>query len=123
VAGPGTKSDTLQSTMMEAAQAVTRAMGTPEAAGNPQLLQTLGKLQQVTIGISHSGGQSPQPPPGQPGATPGAGMGPPGGGAANPMMGTPQGGGMGPPPGAGATMGIPQPNPDEMRRLIAQQTS
>jgi hypothetical protein len=126
VAAPSAKGDTLQATMMEAAQAVTRAMGTPEAAGNPQLQQTLAKLQQVTIGISHSGGAMPQQgqPPGPPGApSPGAGMGPPGGGAANPAMGTPTGGGMGPtPPGAGASMGIPQPNPDELRRLIASQT-
>jgi len=120
----GTQS--LNDALMDAAQAITRAMGTPEAT-NPQVAQGLSKLLSVTVQMARHGGGQPQPPGGgaAPGAAPGAGtpagagMGPPGGGAANPMMGTP-----GPPPapgGPGAT-GMPQMSPDELRRLIGANT-
>ena len=108
--------------LMEAAQAVTRAMGAPEANG--QMLPMLQKIQTVLVGMVK--GPGPQPPGGgaAPGAAPagtpaGAGMGPPGGGAANPAMPALTGGG-GAPPGAGATTAIPQVPPDELRRAIAQ---
>lgn len=113
--------DTLQGTLMDAAQALTRALGTPEAA-NPQIASAIGKLQAVTLQLARGGGAPPpgaQPAPG----APGAGMGPPGGGAANPAMPAMTGGQQMPPsPGSGATMGIPQPTPDDLRRMIAQQT-
>src|SRR5271166_3864248 len=112
--------------LMDAAQAVTRAMGRPEASG--PIIGQLQKLQTVLVGMAK--GPAPQPPGGGaapgagPGGTPpGAGMGPPGGGAANPAMPSLTGGQLPPtPPGAGATSNVPQPNPDELRRMIAQST-
>lgn len=111
--------------LMDAAQAVTRAMGRPEAS--QEILPALQKIQSVLVGMAK--GPGPQQPPGggaAPGAGPagapaGAGMGPPGGGAANPAMPSLTGGQLPPtPPGAGATSNVPQPNPDELRRMIAQ---
>lgn len=116
-------SDTLQGTLMDAAQAITRAMGTPEAA-DPKVAAVLGKLQTAVLGIAR-GPSAPMQgaaPGGSPGGPPGAGMGPPGGGAANPAMPAMTGGQPSAPPGAGATMAVPQMPPDELRRMIAQGT-
>lgn len=125
----GTGTQSLNDALMDAAQALTRAMGTPEAA-NPQVAQALSKLQMVTLQLARHPGGAPQPPGGgaAPGAAPGAGtpagVGPPGGGAANPAMASMAGPGAGPPPapgGPGAT-GMPQMNPEELRRLIGANT-
>jgi len=111
--------DTLSGTLMDAAQAITRAMGTPEAA-HPQIAAQLQALQRVMLTMARGGGQAPMPGA-QPAGGPAPGMGPAGGGAANPAMPSLSGGQMPPtPPGAGATMGIPQPTPDDLRRMIAQ---
>ena len=112
--------------LMEAAQAVTRAMGRPESGA--EMLPMLQKIQTVLVGMAKGPhGQSPgggaAPGAGPAGAPAGAGMGPPGGGAANPGMPSLTGGQMPPtPPGAGATSAIPQVPPDELRRMLAQQT-
>lgn len=119
------KSASMGDDLMDAAQAVTRAMGRPEAG--PDDLKNLTKIQTVLVGMAKGG--APQQAPGGgaapgagPGGTPpGAGMGPPGGGAANPAMPSLTGGQMPPtPPGAGGTSNVPQPNPEDLRRMIAQ---
>ena len=112
--------------LMDAAQAVTRAMGRPEAGG--PVLPMLQKIQTVLVGMAK--GPGPQVPgggaapgAGAPGAPGGPGMGPPGGGAANPAMPALTGGQLPPtPPGAGGTSNVPQPSPDDLRRMIAQST-
>ncbi len=110
---------------MEAAQAVTRAMGRPETG--PDKLGLYQKIQTVLVGMAKGPPQGPgggaAPGAAPPGTPAGAGMGPPGGGAANPAMPSltgPAGGSA--PPGAGATNGLPQVPPDELRRMLAQQT-
>lgn len=118
----GTQS--LNDALMDAAQAITRAMGTAEAS-NPSVAQGLSKLLTVTVQMARHGGGQPQGGGAAPGAAPGAGtpagagMGPPGAGAANPMMGTP---GPPPAPGGPGPSGMPQMNPDELRRLIGANT-
>ena len=124
--GGAAGSQSLNDALMDAAQAITRAMGTPEAT-NPQVAQGLQKLLGVTVQMARHGGGQPQQPPGggaapgaaPGGAPPGGGMGPPGGGAANPMMGTP---GPPPAPGGPGPSGMPQISPDELRRLIGANT-
>jgi hypothetical protein len=117
---PASMGDDLQ----DAAQAITRALTRPEAAGplQGQLTKLLGVVTQMARG------GAPTPPGGgaAPGAGPagtpaGAGAGPPGAGAANPAMPSLTGGQLPPtPPGAGATSGIPQPDPEQLRQMVAQ---
>jgi len=119
---------------------ISQAMVAPDAD-----LPFLTTLQGVIVGRMRQGAGGGMSPPGGPGgqppAPPGAGLPPAAGGpggppppgaGAGPLPGGPPGGlppGAGPPPGAqlagppgpnGVTPLAPAPNPDELRRMIAQ---